>query len=122
MQFKVKTKSTGRGRERRRTRVNRASSEYCKYLHMYVCMCIHVTFMHAKHAKGNQVRQTETQSERQPAIQMQTETEFSTKATPFGQQLLPSRMQYFKCHLLLLLLLLFVFLLLLVNISFGQLE
>lgn len=118
MQFKVKTKSTGRGRERRRARVNRASSKYCKNLHMYVCMCVDVTFMHAKHAKGNQVRQTETQPERQTAIQMQTETEFSTKATPFGQQLLLSRMQYFKCHLLLL----FLLLLLLVNISFGQLE
>lgn len=69
-------------------------------------MCVHVTFMYAKHAKGNQVRQTETEidTERQLAIQMQTETKFRTKATPFGQQLHLSRLQHFKCHLLLLLL------------------
>lgn len=98
-----------------RARVNRASSEFCKYLHMYVCTC---DFYVCKTCKGQPSEtETETDGERQLAIQMQTETKFSsTKATPFGQQLLLSRLQYFKCHLLLLLLLL------LVNISFGQVE
>lgn len=41
MQFKVKTKSTQAPtvRQRQRLRANKASCKFCKYLHIYLCIC-----------------------------------------------------------------------------------